>query len=129
MDSPLADDVFQRLVAQTLDSPDLERVVGQALDSPQAERLAGRVVDSRLVDVFLQRLLENDGLWVLVDEIASSPSVTVAISQQGVGFASQLADVARDRSRTADARLEGFAARLVRRRPRGAARPRDEPAS
>ena len=34
-------------------------------------------------------LLENDGLWVVVEEIAQSPAVTAAIGQQGVGFANQ----------------------------------------
>ena len=54
----------------------------------------------------------------MVDEIAQSPAVTEAISRQSVGFANQMAGVARERSRTADARLERIAARLTRRPPR-----------
>ncbi len=127
LDSELAEDVYQRLVAQPLDSPELDRVIARALDSPQAERLAGQVIDSRVVDVFIQRLVEVDGLWSLVDQIAQSPTVMAAISQQGVGFASQIAVVARDRSATADDRLERFAARFVRRRPRTAAPAAGEP--
>jgi len=64
-------------------------------------------------------LLESDELWLLVDEIAGSPSVTRAISQQGVGFADQVAGVVRRRSERADARLERAAHRLVRRRHDG----------
>jgi hypothetical protein len=115
--SPLLDDVLRRLALQALDSPELERLVSEALDSPEAERLAGRVIDSRLIDVVVERLLVSDGLWVLVDEIAQSPSVTEAISHQGAGFANQIAGVARDRSRSADDRLEQLAARLASRLP------------
>ena len=51
-------------------------------------------------------------LWRLVDELASSPAVTGAITQQGLGFADQVGDVARARSRTADDWLERRARRL-----------------
>jgi hypothetical protein len=85
------------------------------LESPQAERLVARVIESRLLDEAVTRLLESEELWLLVDEVARSPSVTEAISHQGVGFAEQMAGVMRDRSRTADARVERLARRLLRR--------------
>jgi hypothetical protein len=153
--SPLADDVLQRLVEQTLSSPETERLVIQTvdraevdqlvervLDGPFLEAAVARVIDSRLTeaavtqvfggplfDVIVERLLESNGLWVLIDEIAGSPAVTAAISQQGVSFANQVAGVARERSRTADDRLERLAARLTRRVGRSAAGPTPEPAS
>jgi hypothetical protein len=127
VDSRLAEDLYTRLIAQTLDSPQLERVIGEALNSPQAERLVGRVIDSHVLDVTIDHILASDGLWHLVDEVARSPSVTAAISHQGVGFANQIAGVARDRSRTADDRLERLAARVARRRPRHESPP-SEPA-
>ena len=153
--SRLADDMLQRLVEQTLSSPETERLVIQTVDRAEVDRLVervldgplldaavARVVDSRLVeatvtqvfggplfDVIVARLLESDGLWVLIDEIAKSPAVTAAISQQGVSFANQVAGAARERSRTADDRLERLAARLSRRTPRSAAGPSPEPAS
>lgn len=139
--SRLADDVFQRLTVQVIDSPELqrrlvqaidspefERLISQALSSPEAGRLVAQVIDSRLVDVVVEQLLVCDGLWLLIDEIAQSPSVTAAISHQGVGFANQIAGVARERSRTADDRLERLAARLTRR-PRAISRTGGEPAS
>ena len=126
--SPLADDVLQRVFAQTIGNPEVERLVAQTVDGADVERLVGGVIDSplldvavarafgsRLLDLVVARLLESDALWVLVDEIAQSPSVTAAISHQGVGFANQVAGVARDRSRTADDRLERLAARLTGR--------------
>jgi hypothetical protein len=42
--------------------------------------------------------------------------VTEAITQQGAGFADQVAAEVRDRSRSVDARLERGAWRLLRRR-------------
>ena len=45
-------------------------------------------------------------LWTLIDEVAAGPSVTDAIAQHGIGFADQVADEVRDRTRHADARLE-----------------------
>jgi len=71
------------------------------------------------MDEAVARLLESDDLWVLVDEIARSPSVTDAISHQGMGFADQVAAAVRERSLRADARLEHAARRLVHRRGDG----------
>ena len=152
--SPLAGDVLQRLVEQTLSSPeaellavrtvdraDVDQFLERVLDSPMLDPAVARVIDSRLLeglvtrvldgplfDVIVARLLQSDGLWVLIDEIARSPAVTAAISQQGVGFANQVAGVARERSRRADDQLERLAARLTRRVPRGANGPSPEPA-
>ena len=103
-------------------------MVAQALESPGTERLVNRAVESRLsdetitriVDETVTRLPEREALWALIDEIAQSPAVTDAITQQGMGFADQVADDVRERSRHADARLERAALRLLRRHPRDA---------
>lgn len=139
--SPLADDVLQRVVTQTIGNPEVERLVAQTVDDADVERLVGglvdsplldvavaRAFDSHLMDVVVARLLESDALWVLVDEIAQSPAVTAAISHQGVGFANQVAGAARERSRTADDRLERLAARLTGRISRSGPGPSGEPA-
>jgi hypothetical protein len=54
----------------------------------------------------------------MIDEIAGSPAVTAAISQQGLGFADQVTDEVRTRSRKADDWLERAARRLAHRPPR-----------
>jgi hypothetical protein len=64
------------------------------------------------------RLLESPELWLVVEEIARSPAVTEAITQQSLGFADQVASEVRRGSSGADAWLER-AARRVRRRHRG----------
>jgi hypothetical protein len=66
----------------------------------------------------VDRLLEGEALWRLVDEVAQSPSVTAAISGQGLGFADQVGGEVRQRSRQADDWLEEVAHRIIHRRNR-----------
>ena len=55
---------------------------------------------------------------MLVEEIARSPAVTEAITQQSIGFADQVAGGVRARSRTADDWVERVVRRTLRRQPR-----------
>ena len=82
------------------------------------ERTVGQVIESRLLDQVVARLLESEELWLLVDEVAQSPAVTEAITQQSLGFADEVADEVNQRTRRADAVTERVARRLLRRRPR-----------
>lgn len=116
-DRLLSEGLVEQTTVRLLEGPELERVVEAALDSPTVERLIGSAIQSRLLDEAVARLLESDDLWLLVDEIARSPAVTAAITQQSVGFADQVAGGVRARSRSADAWLEGRARRILRRRP------------
>jgi hypothetical protein len=115
--SRTASEVVDRVSARVLRGPELERVVDAALASPAVERIVARAIASELFDETIERLLESEQLWRLVEEVARSPAVTDAIAQQGLGFADQVADEVRSRSRTADAWLERAAGRAVRRRP------------
>jgi hypothetical protein len=127
VDRMLVDGIVEQTTARMLEGPELERAVETALDSAAAERLVGRVIDSRLLDEAVRRLLESEELWLLVDEIARSPAVTEAITQQSMGFADQVAGGMRAGSRRADVWLERAARRALRR---GAARDvPDEPAA
>jgi hypothetical protein len=86
-----------------------------------------RVIESRVVEETVARVMDDvavripqsQAMWALIDEIAQSPAVTEAITQQGFGFADQVADDLRERSRKADARLERAAWRVFRRRSPG----------
>jgi hypothetical protein len=111
----LADGEVERIVAAAMESPAAARIGDRVLDSPEAERLVARVIESRLVDEAVARLLESEDLWLMIDVIARSPAVTEAISQQGRGFAAEMAGVVRDRSEKADASVERIARRLLRR--------------
>ena len=125
--------VERRAVDRMLDSGELERLLGgtrvqavfrQALASDGAKGLIDSFFDSGLFDHFIERLLVSESLWHLVDEVAASPAVTAAISHQGLGFADQLGNELRARSRKTDERLERAAHRLMHRRhPKAAAAP------
>ena len=116
----------QRAVDRLLENGELERllasarlqaIVAQVVRSEGATQLIDTFFDSGLFDRFIDRLLSSDGLWRLVDVIAASPTVRAALSQQGLGFADQVGESVRARSRQADRRLERAANRLRRRHP------------
>jgi hypothetical protein len=118
-------DLERRAVDRLLEGGELERLLGsarfqaavkQVLESEGAKQLVDVFFASGLLDRFLDRLGNSDALWNLVDEIAGSPAVTAAISQQGLGYADQVGDAVRTRSRKADDWLERAAARLIGRR-------------
>ena len=137
--------IVEQIATRVIEGPELERVLGVAMRSEQvqgtlaraledeaAERLMDRLASSagseRLLTLLLggplpeeivSRLLENEALWIFVDEIARSPSVTEAIQHQGAGFVDEVADRARDRSRNADAWVQRVARRVGRRRKDG----------
>jgi ribosomal protein S28E/S33 len=115
LDQLLAAGFADQIAARLLEGPEMERIVARAVESPGAERIVARVIESHLLDEAVARLLESKDLWLLVDEIARSPSVTQAISHQSVGFAEEMAGVVRTRSQKADARVERIARRLLRR--------------
>jgi hypothetical protein len=110
-----ASGAVEQIVVDALESPVTDRVAERVFESPAAEQLAARAIESELMDQVVARLLESDDLWLLVDTIARSPSVTEAISRQGVGLADQFAGVVRDRSNRADDRIEQRLRRLLRR--------------
>jgi hypothetical protein len=122
LDSRLAGDAVERVVA----SPLAGRALRSALEGPLVEalardlvlyRVADRLLSEGIVEQTTARVLESDDLWLLVEEIARSPAVTAAITQQTTGFADQVAGGVRARSRNADAWLERGARRMLRRRP------------
>ncbi len=106
-----------RELERLLASDRLQEAVEQVLESDGVKRLVDTFFDSGLLDHFLDRLVASDGLWHMIDVIAASPAVTAAISQQGLGFADQVGDQVRTRSRKADDWLERAAQRLIRRQP------------
>jgi len=116
VDRIIASALAGHVVDQLLAGDALERVLASA----ETASVPQRVIDSHLIDEAVDRLLQSEDLWLLVDEIARSPAVTEAIGTQSISFADQIADVVRDRSRTADARLEHLARRVLRRRPAAA---------
>lgn len=127
----LESDELERVVVVAINSVHIQAALKQALESDGAAQLIDSVFDSGLIDRFLaglvdsgaldrffDRMLASEGLWNLIDEIAGSPAVTAAISQQGLGFADQVGDQVRERSRKADDWMERAARRLIGRQAR-----------
>lgn len=114
----LESDELERVVIVAINSVHIQAAFKQALESEGAAQLVDSLFDSGFIDRFFERLLASESLWHLIDEIAASPAVTAAISQQGLGFADQVGDQVRDRSRKADDWMERAARRLIGRQPR-----------
>jgi hypothetical protein len=93
--------------------------VGAGLDfaahSDAVRQVIAGFFESGLFDELVDHLLASPALWRLVDEIAASPAVTAAISQQGLGFADQVGDELRKRSRRADELVGRIARRIAHR--------------
>lgn len=118
VDRLLDSDEVERVVIVAINSTHLQEAVQKALTSDGAAQLIDGLFDSGLLDRFFERLLANESLWHVVDEVAASPAVTAAISQQGLGFADQVGGEVRTRSRDADDWMERAARRLIHRQPR-----------
>jgi len=115
----------RRVVERVLSGGELKRVANSALDDARVKDAlrrafdrdgAGPLIDSLfdrgLIDYFIERLAASDALSRLVDDIAHSPAVRAALSQQGLGYAGQVGGAARERSPRADHRTERAAGRL-----------------
>jgi hypothetical protein len=116
VDRVLESGEIERVMLEVIESPGIQAALERVLSSPGASRLVDSFFDSGMFDRVIERLLASDALWNMIDEIAGSPAVTAAISQQGLGFADQVGEQVRDRSRQADDWLERAARRIVHRR-------------
>lgn len=114
--------VAQHVADRILEDGIAEQIAQRAFSGPELERILAAAFKTALPEELVSELLASEAVWVLVDEIARSPSVTEAIAHQGTGFLDEVASKARDRSRKADARVLKLAERL-RRRGRGGERP------
>jgi hypothetical protein len=120
--SALATEVVERVLASDLARRAVEDALAgpleSALDSEAMERLVVRVIEGGLLEETVERLLKTEELWMLVDEIAHSPSVTDAIAGQSISFVDEVADGVRARSRGADRCIEARVRRALGRKPR-----------
>jgi hypothetical protein len=93
-------------------------MTAQVVESRVVEEATTHVVEDVVV-----RLRQSPALWALIDEVAQSPAVLDAIAQQSAGLADQVGVELRERSRSADDRLERAAWRVFHRRPAGEGAP------
>jgi len=91
--------------------------INAALDEA-LDRLVTDILSSGRAKRSIERVLESDELWRLVDRIANSPEVLDAVASATVGLTGVVADEARRRTVTADEFAERVARRVLRRAPR-----------
>ncbi len=115
-DAWLSSPELERIVAAIVEHEGSERVADRILGSPLARHVGHRLVDSGALDAVFDRLGARASFWAMVDEVASSPSVTDAIAQQSRSAVTDVVDGVRDGTAQADDWLERVAQRLVRRR-------------
>ena len=108
---------LERLIVMAAESPQLRAALEEVMSSQATQQMVDIVFDSAVFDHVVDRLLASDAMWRLIDDVATSPAVLAAVSQQGLGFADQIGEDVRRRSRRADDWLERAARGLVRRRP------------
>jgi hypothetical protein len=118
VDRVLDSNELERIVTSAIESPHLQAALRRVFESAGARQIVDSLFDSGLLEHLIDRLLTSDAVFRLVDEIAASPTVTAAISQQGLGFADQVGDEMRRRSSNADDWLERTARRLLHREQR-----------
>jgi hypothetical protein len=111
--------VAQRVADRILEDGIAEQIAERAFSGPELERILAVAFESALPEEVIAQLLASEAVWILVDEIARSPAVTEAITQQSTGFLDQVVGKARDRSREADATVQRLAERLSRGRRHG----------
>ena len=107
-----AESVAERIVDRLLEDGIAEHVAERAFSGPELERVLESAFKSGLPEDLVAQLLASEAVWILIDEIARSPSVTDAISHQGTGFLDQVVAKARDRSRLGDERAQHIGKRL-----------------
>ena len=112
-----------RSLLESLDAAgrrDIERAkaeVNLALDRA-VDRVTTDTISSERTSRAIERLLDSEDLWRLVDRIAKSPEVVNAIASASAGLTGVVADEARRRTVTADEFAERVARRVLRRAPR-----------
>jgi hypothetical protein len=125
VDRVLASDELERVLTAAIESAKVQGAVINAISSDAARRTVDAIFDSGLVDRITERMLTSEAVWHLIDEVAASPAVTAATSQQDLGVAGQTGDQVRERSRGADDWAERAARRLIHRPTRPLAVPPD----
>lgn len=117
VDAVLNSGEVQRVIVTVAESPQVRMALEEVMSSQATVQLVDAVFDSPVFDRLVDRLLASEAVWRMIDDVATSPAVRAAVSQQGLGFADQIGDDVRRRSRRADDWLERAAQGLVRRRP------------
>lgn len=88
---------------ETILSPEtIDMIADEVARSQMVQKITVAAMEAGEIAPIVDAFLEREELWILVQTIAESPAVIDAVRQQGFGFADQVGDEVRGRSRTAD---------------------------
>jgi len=129
VDAVLGSQAVQETAERIMSGPAMTSAIDALLSSEVVDMIADEVARRQLVQKItvaaieagemgpiVDAILEREELWVLVQTIAESPAVIDAVRQQGFGFADQVGDEVRGRSRTADQVIARTARTFIGRR-------------
>ncbi len=120
---------MESALSALLEGPFIDNLAREIARRQVIQRITVEAIEAGEIAPIIDALLAREELWVLVQEIAESPAVSEAVRQQSFGFADQVGDEVRGRSRSADDILARAARRLVGRRgAMSAQRPSDQDA-
>jgi uncharacterized RDD family membrane protein YckC len=94
--------VVERVVAELVSSREFEEAVARALEHEVARRLADRAIASSLSAEVTDRVLDSAELQRVVEHVASSPEVRIAMTRQTASLADDLVVGLRRRSERMD---------------------------
>jgi uncharacterized RDD family membrane protein YckC len=94
--------VIERVVAEIVASPEFENAVTTALEHEVAKRLADRAIASSLSAEVTDRVLDSAELQRVVEHVASSPEIRLAVTRQTASLADELVGGLRLRTEGAD---------------------------
>ncbi|MFM8561412.1 MAG: hypothetical protein ACKOB9_04865 [Solirubrobacterales bacterium] len=109
--SPAVQQTLERVVSgpafasalRTILSPEtVDMIADEVVRSQMIQKITVTAMEAGEMAPIVDAFLEREELWILVQTIAESPAVIDAVRQQGFGFADQVGDEVRGRSRTAD---------------------------
>jgi len=107
---------MESALSALLEGPFIDNLAREIARRQVIQRITVEAIEAGEIAPIIDALLAREELWVLVQEIAESPAVSEAVRQQSFGFADQVGDEVRGRSRSADDILARAARLLVGRR-------------
>lgn len=107
--------VLERVARPVLAAPEVEATLADALEQERTRRLVEQALDSRLASQVADHLLRSPELDRVVEQIASSPAVRAALTQQTSSLVTEVAAGLRRRAERLDDSAERTARRWSRR--------------
>lgn len=123
--APAVQETLERVVSgpafasalRTILSPEtVDMIADEVARSQMVQKITVAAMEAGEMAPIVDAFLEREELWILVQTIAESPAVIDAVRQQGFGFADQVGDEVRGRSRTADQVVARTARSFIGRR-------------